>query len=260
MVKHIFYRGEQIQTRNSIVKRLLNVVVEFNTAPLVSIKKTPWKYALLEWEWFMSGSNDINDLDPRVQNWWKPWADKNGRVLFNYSKQFRCYGGEHGNVDSIQLLIDGIKNHPYSRRNVITTWNTSDMNDLYCPITNCHGSMISCSVDISNKLHMTMVQRSADVVVGLPANWIQYWAFLLWLAHLTERTVGTFTWIGNDVHIYDVHEKIVYEIIKRADEVKTTPSLIYNDNKPTGKEFKADDFILTGVYFPVVLDRAEMVI
>jgi thymidylate synthase len=267
LIRHIVHTGEVVTTRNSLVRRTIGCARTFSSTPLVCVRKTAWKSALREWEWFMSGSNNINDLHESVQEWWRPWADKNGEVENNYSDQFRKFYGcernrfvEHRNqaiaVDQILALIDGITNHPFSRRNVITTWNTAEMVHPSTPITNCHGTIIQCFVSPqTNKLDLLMYQRSVDVICGLPHNWIQYWAFLLWLARVTERQVGSFQWIGGDVHIYDEHKDIVAEILR--DEAQECPQLVYT---PTSEDFKADDFTLDREYQPKVLTKAKMIV
>lgn len=248
--------GSQIRTRNSNCKRLVAVTHKFTASPLVCVRKTAWKNALREWEWFMNGSNFIEDLHPSVQHWWRPWAEENGEIHFNYSRQFRSFSGDCGNVDSVEVLIEGIRLHPFSRRNVITTWNTSDMNNPSCRITNCHGTVIQAFVGASGGLSLVTYQRSADFVCGVPHNWIQYWAFLLWLAHRTDRKPKMLTWIGGDVHLYEQHYELADKILCTEANL-SPPNLVYT---PTSEEFIADDFTLDGPYNPVVTDRAEMVV
>lgn len=259
LVQECLTLGEEVTTRNSDVFRIIVKTLAFNSTPLISARKTAWKSCLREWEWFMSGSNNLNDLPESVKPWWKPWADKDGEIWGNYSKQFRTFYGYAGQwVDQIQRFIGGIYGHPFSRRNVITTWNTCDMVNPWCPITNCHGTIIQAFVDTANRLDLVMYQRSVDVVCGLPHNWFQYWAFLLWLAHRTGRGVGKFTWIGGDIHIYSKHVELARAIcaVVKTDKINT-PNLLYT---PTGEEFKADDFSLDGEYKPVIETRAEMVV
>jgi len=249
--------GDKITTRNSNCWRTLCSQVEFSTTPLVSLRKTSWKNSLREWEWFMSGSCYLSELHPAVKSWWEPWADENGRIAHNYSQQFRRFYGEKDFVDQIHLLIQGICDHPYSRRNVITTWNKADMNAPECPITNCHGTVIQAFVDPNNQLTLVMYQRSVDVICGLPHNWIQYWAFLLWLAHSTQRQVGKFIWIGGDIHVYEQHLPLALRMITQDPEPIKTPNLVYT---PTSAQFKADDFTLDAEYQPLIVERAEMVV
>jgi|SRR5581483_5428339 len=267
LIKTILEEGDEIRTRNSNVRRIIGEKVVFNHAPLISVRKTAWKNALREWEWFMSGQSDIRSLHPSVHSWWLPWADENQVVKNNYSEQFRCFvGGIHNHetdsiemitLDQIEALIDGIKNHPSSRRNVITTWNTAEMFHTQTPITNCHGTVIQAFVDPQNRLHLTTYQRSVDVICGLPHNWIQYWAFLLWLAERGGREVGSLIWIGGDVHVYEAHEILAKKIVMEAANVMKTPSLIYD---PTSDDFKAEDFKLDCDYSPIITDKAEMIV
>lgn len=258
--------GERITTRNSVCFRTFARQVRFTSTPLVCSRKTSWKNCLREWEWFMSGSNAIEDLHPSVRHWWMPWAadeqhyGKPGlgpdfRVAHNYSEQFRYFQGRTGYVDQIQYLIDGIRNHPFSRRNVITTWNTADMAHPECKITNCHNSLTQAFVDTENRLHLVTYQRSVDVICGLPHNWAQEWAFLLWLAHLGGRLVGSLTWIGGDVHVYEAHLPLAEKIL--AAPPQQSPEMVY---RPTSEEFLADDFSLDREYAPVVNERAEMIV
>jgi thymidylate synthase len=256
LIRDCLDHGERIETRNSRVFRAASErLITFTSTPLVAARKTAWRNALREMEWFLSGSDSINTLHPSVRHWWRPWADATGRVANNYSKQFRRFAG---NFDQIAYLIEGVRHHPYSRRNVITTWHTKDMAAPETPITNCHGSLLSARVGTGNRLHLSMVQRSADVVCGLPANWIQYFALLLWLARRTGREVGSLTWHGLDNHVYETHHDLARRVIDAAPRCGPTPTLLYHGTPDA--EFKADDFALGGMYEPVVTDRAEMVV
>lgn len=270
MLSDILLQGTEVDTRNSITKRRMNQQVTFNHTPLVTVRRTAWKSALREMEWFLTGSNNIKDLHPSVHKWWAPWANESGYIHNNYSKQFRRFDG-HGHrggakycddVDQIGYLLDAIKNHPFSRRSVITTWHTHDMLSPNTPITNCHGTVIQAFVEPDNSLHLTMYQRSSDMVVGLPHNFIQYWALIMWLAHRCGRTIGSFTWIGGDCHIYkdhyDLAQRMVDEARKDYDNgTAPVPNLIYN---PTSEEFKADDFSLDSKYEPMLRESAKMVV
>lgn len=276
LIDDIFEDGIAVHTRNSLCKRLDTILLTFRTTPLVSVRKTAWKTALREWEWFMSGSNALTDLHPSVHPWWQEWADANGRVAYNYSRQFRYFHGADETidperptepepvitVDQVALFVDGIKNHPHSRRNILTTWNTAEMTHKDCKLTNCHNTLTQAFVDDKNRLSLTTYQRSVDVVCGLPHNWIQMWAFLMWLAHRTGRRVGALKWIGGDVHVYDAHTALaakITDVVLENDALSdiTTPNLVYT---PTSDDFKADDFTLDGPYEPLITDKAEMIV
>lgn len=278
VINDVLTNGDWVTTRGHKCKRIINDCRVFHKTPLISVRNTAWKNSLREWEWFMSGSNSVNDLHPAVRKWWEPWADKGGKIPYNYSRQFRHFIGNRGEVgeyDQIQGLITGIRTHPYSRRNVITTWNTYEMNLKDCPITNCHGTMIQCFVEPPSKhpirevekeerLSMMMVQRSCDVICGVPHNWFQYWAFLTWLAARTGFPVGEFHWIGTDVHIYEQHVLMAERICDAPLAGIHTPTLAYT---PSSTEFRADDFSLenddptyNAPYQSLIKESVEMIV
>ncbi len=253
LLQQILIEGWDVDSRNEATKRLEGCVLEFKTTPLISVRKTAWKNALREMEWFLSGSNNINDLDERVRHWWKPWANSRGFIWNNYGQQLRRNG-----CDQIKYAIDTLKNHPNSRRNVISTWHTADMIAPETPITNCHGTVIQLFVNPYDRVDMIMYQRSTDMILGVPHNFIQYWAFLQYLAHQSGRKVGKFTWIGGDCHIYKSHFDIAQEMVKVGhDNVIHTPKLIY---KPTSDDFKAEDFSLDSSYKPIIKKSVNMVV
>lgn len=260
LLRRVLTDGEEVVTRNDRVRRLVAEKVEFTSTPLVCVRRTAWKNCLREWEWFMSGSMDINDLHPSVRPWWEPWAVgcAGGRVVpSNYSSQFRRFYGEDGYpFDQIDALVRGVRDHPNSRRNVITTWNTADMNSPDVTITNCHGTVIQAFVSPSNQLTLVTYQRSVDIVCGLPHNWLQYWAFLLWLAWQTGREVGKLVWVGGDVHLYDAHRELAEKILRQSPTL-ATPQLVF---RPSSQNFQAEDFGLDREYVPSLTDRAEMIV
>lgn len=258
LVNGLLYASQAVFTRNSRVCRLLVAPqFTFTKAPLVTLRKTAWKNALREMEWVLSGSESIHDLHPAVHAWWAPWADAEGKLFNHYGKALRRCAGHDGRVvDQVQYLIDAMSGHPYSRRAVISTWNTADMIDPRTRLTNCWGSLIQCFGDADGRLHLKTYQRSCDTVCGLPANWIQIWAFMMWVARRSGMRPGSLTWVGGDVHLYDCHADLAQRIVA-ADPQRAAPDLVY---APTSDDFKADDFTLSGPYTPGFEERAEMVV
>lgn len=277
LIRKVWDTGHRVNPRNGERIRLhAPDKVRFTSTPLVSVRKTAWRLALREMEFFLSGSNRIEDLHQSVRKWWEPWVGDNGRIAFNYSMQFRrwrypAWGGDEGDqfggdlteFDQVEAFIDGIRRKPHSARHVITTWNPPEMYDPSCPVTNCHGTVIQAFV-VNGVLDLTMYQRSADLVCGVPHNWIQYWAFLLWVAHRTGNRPGTFVWDGGDVHLYAAHLDMADRIVRERDrwteaggEFPPTPQLVYT---PTSDEFVADDFSLDGEYRPLITESVEMVV
>lgn len=257
LILRLLDRGDRVITRNNPVRRLiLQPSLLFDQTPLVTLKKTAWKKAIREMEWFLSG-------DPRcpaeLMDWW------NGQLL--ESRDRECYGlfyyggyGEQlrhstdistGGFDQIHCLIESLRNHPYSRRHVINTWNSGDMANITSinrnpntPAT-CHGTVVQLFVE-NGLLSMAHYQRSADILLGVPHNWIQWWAFLLWLAVQVDLKPGRMQWTFGDLHLYDAadHMAAAKLISVAGYEVMRDQTLRYTGKK--GDDFQAYHFDMDG--------------
>lgn len=224
--------------------------VTFTELPLITIRKTAWKLALTEMEWFMSGSHKCPD---KLAKWWNGQLTSEGLYFDGYSHQFRyssygvdletsyAIGSDIGNFDQIAYILDGLKNHQHSRRLVMTSWNTGEMANITNTNNNpntpscCHGSLVQFFV-VKGELHIKHYVRSQDMLLGNPANLVQYWALLTYFAFHSNLKVGSLTWIFGDAHIYneESHIEAANQIIAwRFDTLKQTCSgLCYAGSKP----------------------------
>jgi len=189
--------------------------VTFDSLPLITVRKTAWKLALTEMEWFMSGESKCPE---KLQKWWAGQLNEHGHYIDGYSHQLRqsTYSTSEGLAacfDQIKYILDGIKGHPHSRRLRITTWNTGEManitktnNNTKTP-TSCHGSFVQFFV-VDGALHIKHLQASIDTLLGLPHNFVQYWALLTYFAFHANLKVGSLTWVFGDAHIYNEESHI----------------------------------------------------
>jgi thymidylate synthase len=265
LIYRIFNYGDELETRNHRVKSIIDYPqIVFTETPLVTVRRPAIKKAIGEMGWFLSG-------DPKCPeqhlDWWDGQLNPQGKYLSGYGHQLRNFSGW---FDQIKFLLEGLKEHRCSRRLVATTWNPGEMahiteiNQNPNTPTTCHGTLINCSVR-NGKLHMTQYQRSADVLLGVPHNWIQYWALLLYLAHWSNLKVGSLRWLFGDVHLYqeESHIKCARQIIQAPIRtVDSTVKLCYYPSKDwtgTIPEFKASDFTMYGVISePLVTIRPKL--
>jgi thymidylate synthase len=271
LVKYIENNGDELETRNHRVKSVINYdQIIFTETPLVTVRKTAWKKAIREMEWFLSGNYHCPE---ELLDWWNGQLDRDGDYVSGYGDQLRKFAYSDGYFswfDQIKFLLDGLREHPNSRRLVATTWNPGEMAAITKINQNpntpavCHGVVIQCSVR-EGKLHMTHYQRSADVLLGVPHNWIQYFAFLLYLAHWSNLQVGSLRWLFGDVHLYqeESHVECARQIIQvPIRSVDSTVKLCYHPSKDwsgTIPEFKASDFTMDGVIpDPLVTIRPKL--
>ena len=263
LLKQILDEGELIHTRNAWAHSHISLPnTIFTETPLVTVRKTAWKMALREMQWFMSGDSEC---PAELLPWWANQLSPEGHYFAGYADQFRrCGSGFDTFFDQIQYVLDGIIHNQNSRRLVLTTWNPWEManitklnNNPNTP-TCCHSTLIQCFVR-EDKLYMTSYQRSADMLLGVPHNWCQSWALLLWLAYHADLKVGHLQWIFGDGHVYahQTHVDTAKALIAlNSDPAEAnTFNLIY---RPLGEEavFLADDFVMLGeIPAPTVVSK-----
>ncbi|WP_226035780.1 thymidylate synthase [Aquibacillus saliphilus] len=107
-------------------------------------------------------------------------------------------------------VLRGLKLNPTSRRHMTSFWDDSTVDEK---------ALQECAFQTQwnvrgDKLDLILTQRSADVGLGLPFNWWQYWVLQNMIAQTCGFKVGEFTHHIGNCHIYDRHESILLEQIK----------------------------------------------
>jgi len=258
--------GDVIITRGSEVHSNITLKPAIITSfPLVTTRKTAWRKAIREMEWFMSGESVCPEP---LLDWWKGQLGPNNFYGKGYSKQLRKYGLHR--FDQIAYVLEALKNNINSRRIIITAWESENMANITKYNINpqtptcCHATMLQFFVR-DGKLIMNHYQRSADMLLGLPHNWVQYWALLLYLAHHSGLTPGWIRWDIGDAHIYaDESHMVTAAAIINAEPLSNECDLVYTYSGGIDAygtpEFKADDFTVTGeIPEPVVTKRPLLI-
>ena len=225
LLKEIIKEGDEVTTRNSDVYSHFNLPnTTFTQAPLVTVRKTAWKKALREMEWFLSGDSKCPE---ELLDWWHGQLNEYGWLVDGYGEQLRysSYSDPDDAFDQVKFIQKALKENPNSRRLLMTVWNPGDManitdsNDNPNTPTCCHSIVVQFFVR-NGYLSMKTYQRSADMLLGVPHNWIQSWAMLMWFAHHAGLKVGSMTWMWGDAHIYkeESHLQTVSKILEAQAE------------------------------------------
>lgn len=230
--------------------------------PLLWLKKTNFKAILNEFLWMVvTGSTDIRWLNERGHTFWDHWKLEDGTIGRGYGYQFRSWGKDDTDtkgIDQVANIIHSLKTDPYSRRHLISLWNVGDLDKMALPP--CHGiyiNFITIPLTLEEradlykekfnktviiydrirqynevfrkanipefKLDLQMMQRSADVPIGVPFNIAFYSIFLMVIAQLVNMIPNSFHWVGGDCHIYEDQIPAVEELLRRWKELDTLP-------------------------------------
>lgn len=201
--------------------------------PLLTCKKMATKAIVGELLWFLSGSNDIQDLryltnlsDSDFCIWQKNLDQYNARIgRPGNTRLGTVYGqvwrGAYPQLDFDQIhwlvkAIKEVKENPscsHARRLIVNAWVPEVHTDehAYCALPPCHYGF-QCFVR-NGKLSLKWIQRSVDTFLGLPFNIASYALLTHILAKLTGLEVGELIFSGGDVHIYEDHVEQCKQLI-----------------------------------------------
>ena len=222
--------------------------------PLLTTKKVVLKGIIYELLWFLKGDTNIKFLTDHNVHIWDEWADENGDLGYVYGKQWRSWEATDGRViDQISQVVDLIKNHPDSRRILVTAWNPAEIDKMALPPCHCLFQFYVAD----GKLSCQLYQRSADTFLGVPFNIASYALLTMMLAQVCGLEPGEFIHTTGDTHIYLNHLEQVNEQLSR--EPRPLPKMIINPDVKSIFDFKYEDFKLEG-YDPYPAIKAPVAV
>lgn len=209
--------------------------------PLLTTKKVFLKGIIYELLWFLKGDTNIKFLTDHNVHIWDEWADENGDLGYVYGKQWRSWETTDGRViDQISQVVDLIKNHPDSRRILVTAWNPAEIDKMALPPCHCLFQFYVAD----GKLSCQLYQRSADTFLGVPFNIASYALLTMMLAQVCGLEPGEFIHTTGDTHLYLNHMEQVD--IQLSREPRPLPKMIINPDVKSIFDFKYEDFKLEG--------------
>jgi len=234
-----------------------------NTFALLTHRRNSFKIVFEETMFFLRGESDTTKLSEKGITIWEDNTTReflDGRGLSNlpvgdmgkgYSAQWRNFNGssfphegkEPDGVDQLTDLLDGMKKDPYGRRHIITAWNPSQLHEMALPP--CH-IMQMYSITPDGKLHSSWVQRSADILFGIPYNIGMYCLLNHIFAKYLGLEAGTLTGFLQDAHVYKNQEVVVDELEDRV--VSEFPKITIN------KDINTIDDILSLEFSDITID------
>ena len=195
--------------------------------PILTGKAMYPKIFNTEFKWFINGETNIKRFKDSNIKIWDEWANSDGDLGPVYGHQMLSFNSLY--INQLESVLESIKTNPDSRRHIITLWNPIQLDKMALPPCYLYFQFF---VD-NNKLNMFVLQRSADLFLGLPYDVALYSMFLLYVSDKTNYKANEISISIVDAHIYKNH-------IKQVEDYLTQP--IYNLPKYT---FKDDEVYLS---------------
>ena len=204
-----------------------------NGFPLLTFRQIPFKGVKGEVSCFLEGVTDKRIYRERGCNYWNEWcnpkkvpySDKEGMKQENdlgniYGFSWLHFGQEYSGleedytntgVNQVKQVVETLKTNPYDRRMIVTAWDPAHMDTMGLPPC-LHTWQFNY---VGSRLHLTGLQRSADTILGVPADMVQGALFLHLMAQTVNMEPGTLTLEFCNCHIYDNHIQTVKEHIEK---------------------------------------------
>lgn len=198
--------------------------------PLLTTKKMGVKSIFGELLWFLSGSCSAETLREKYNcSIWDEWQDADGNLGLLYGHQWRNFNGDYvmqedglyprgikgTGYDQISKVVELIKTDPDSRRIIISSWDPVVSHDTaLTALPACH-PYVQFIVQ-NGQLHCLFVMRSNDLPLGNPYNIASYALLTHMLASVCDLEVGTLTYFGTDIHIYENQIEVMKEQLTRT--------------------------------------------
>jgi len=209
--------------------------------PLLTTKRVHFRSVVVELLWFLTGGTNVRWLTERGCTIWDEWADADGELGPVYGKQWRSWSTpDGGSIDQIADVVERIRTTPDSRRLIVSAWNVADVPRMALPP--CH--LLFQFYVADGRLSCQMVQRSADLFLGVPFNIASYALLTLMVAQVTGLAPGDFVHVLGDVHLYENHLEQARTQLARPP--RPLPTMTLNPETRSIFDFDVADVTLTG--------------
>ena len=207
--------------------------------PLVTTKKVHLRSIIYELLWFLRGETNVRWLRGNNVTIWDEWADANGELGPIYGSQWRSWPAPNGqHIDQISKVIDDIRRTPDSRRLIVSAWNVADIDRM--ALAPCHAFFQFWVGE--GRLSCQMVQRSADVFLGLPFNIASYALLTMMVAQVCGLRTGELILALGDAHLYRNH--LEQARLQLTRDPRPLPTMTLNPEVTSIFDFRFGDFTL----------------
>lgn len=209
---------------------------------------------------FLHGARTQEELATRFGCvWWKDWVTEKKcakRGLPKGDLGHGSYGAawhdfptaDGGSFNQIRHLVEQITELPHLRTHFVSPWipqyiGRGKGKTQKVVVAPCHGWIHAMINTATNELTLHHFQRSADVLVGLVCNLIEYAALTLMLSQVTSYKAKELVYTISDAHIYLGQMNDVDKMLTTQPQIFPTVQL--NPNVKDLLDFRQEHFIVT---------------
>ncbi|GAA4227291.1 thymidylate synthase [Sagittula marina] len=288
LLSHVLENGDERVDRTGVGTRsvfgaMLRFDLSNGTVPILTTKRVYWKTAVKEMLWFLTGGTNIQPLLNENVRIWSDWplatyrretgdtisqdafeqriveddafAARWGELGPVYGKQWRRWQGPDGKEhDQIATLVQTLRENPTSRRMLFHGWNVAELGSMALPP--CH-MVYQYHVTSDGRLNCLLFQRSVDLLLGAPFNFVGATALQLMLAQQSDLRPGELVWVGGDAHLYLNHLEQAREQIARTP--RPLPSMRLARKPQSIDGYSISDFVVEG-YDPHAAIKAPVAV
>lgn len=288
MVQQALEQGDERVDRTGVGTRsLFGAMLRFDLSggqvPILTTKRVYWKTAVREMLWFLTGGTNIRPLLRDNVRIWTDWplaayrratgetitqeafeqrivadeafATRWGELGPVYGKQWRRWLGADGREhDQIATLVETLRTNPASRRMLFHGWNVAELDGMALPP--CH-MVYQYHVTSDGRLNCLLFQRSVDLLLGAPFNFVGATALQLMLAQQAGLRPGELVWVAGDAHLYLNHLEQARAQIAR--EPHPSPTMRLTRHAASIDDYRIEDFAVDG-YAPHAAIKADVAV
>ncbi len=251
--------GKEVRTIDYLGPNPVRFNILQNGAPVITERDISGFYgsAIGELFGFINGARTTKELEEFGCRWWKSWVTpekcaKRGLEAGDlgpgsYGAAFANFPtADGGTFNQFEEIVKQMRFRPELKTHFITPWIPQytlrkPNHQQKVVVAPCHG-WIHFRI-IEGKISMVLVQRSCDLLIGLPSNWVQYSALLLAMAQVLNLEPYEFIHFISDAHIYENQMGEVDEILSR--ESKPFPTLKLVKKHERISDYRREDFELS---------------
>jgi len=240
---------------------ILTTVDVSKRVPVPTRRKTAWKSMLKEYLWFISGSNNIKDLNSMGSKVWDSWRKdswslnngfEDGSIGYGYGTNLIHYGCDLNDMENnpgfnqLDYVINELKTNRNSRRILFNFYrpDKSGKDDTVLPACHNQYQFIPEPDETGelNNLSVCVTQRSCDSFIGGLSTNLQGATFLLYMiCQQVEMKPSKLFHFSGHFHLYKNHEIGLREYLSR--DFPNSPILKLN-KRDSIYEYAAEDFEL----------------